>query len=365
MSKTEKTTLKLKILASVISAALCVIFIAAYFVFAQPVNLHSGKKSGFDFSSDVVFTAGNSDYVTELNVAHSGDLKILCITDVQVNNLSKGNAKKVLDKLVSETNPDIIIHNGDLAHCANQLSCYVWFRNLMDNYKIPWAFVMGNHDTQGNYDGEALMDTMLVSDYCLNVKGADNLNGVTNSNIVIKQNGENVLSLCLLDTHDCVGVVETETKYSYDGMQSGDYGYLTAEQIEFYSWSMKGIESVYGKMDNLTFFHIPLTDFKVAYDLYLSGDESVSYITGERRENECSPNYDSGLFDAVVESKVTKGIFCGHDHVNNYIVNYNDIMLGYVLKTGNCSYDDEDLCGGTLITVTEEGVITPTHIYIK
>ena len=59
----------------------------------------------------------------------------------------------------------------------------------------------------------------------------------------------------------------------------------------------------------------------------------------------------------------TENVVVGHDHVNNYSVLYKGIRLTYALKTGDRCYADADLNGGTLLTVTKDGVTTE-HVYI-
>ena len=59
-----------------------------------------------------------------------------------------------------------------------------------------------------------------------------------------------------------------------------------------------------------------------------------------------------------------KGWFVGHDHENDIVFEYDNIMYGYGLKAGpspkpwNSSY----FFGGTKIVMDETGQITPTHI---
>ena len=55
-------------------------------------------------------------------------------------------------------------------------------------------------------------------------------------------------------------------------------------------------------------------------------------------------------------------MLAGHDHKNNFSINYKGIRLSYGLKTGYGSYYDRQLVGGTLLTVTDSG-ISLEHIY--
>ncbi len=61
-----------------------------------------------------------------------------------------------------------------------------------------------------------------------------------------------------------------------------------------------------------------------------------------------------------------KGWFVGHDHENDIIFEYDDVIYGYGLKAGpspkpwNGSY----FFGGTTIVMDSNGNITPKHVQI-
>ncbi len=55
----------------------------------------------------------------------------------------------------------------------------------------------------------------------------------------------------------------------------------------------------------------------------------------------------------------------GHDHVNNYAFTYDDVMLTYGLKTGEDSYHEDYMNGGTLIHIDgDTGEFTIEHIFV-
>lgn len=85
-------------------------------------------------------------------------------------------------------------------------------------------------------------------------------------------------------------------------------------------------------LDSMLFFHIPLQEYKTAYDLYMNGSENVKYhfgIVGEDNEAICASSIHSSLFDTAVELGSAKGMFCGHDHCNNISLTYDGIRLTY------------------------------------
>ena len=83
----------------------------------------------------------------------------------------------------------------------------------------------------------------------------------------------------------------------------------------------------------MVFFHIPLQEYRTAYELYEKGSHEVTYFFGENREKMidkvCCSNHSSKLFDKMVELGSTKAVFCGHDHYNNMSLEYKGIRLTY------------------------------------
>ncbi len=75
--------------------------------------------------------------------------------------------------------------------------------------------------------------------------------------------------------------------------------------------------------------------------------------------------YNTGMVDAM-KSLGLKGWFVGHDHENDIIFEYDDVIYGYGLKAGpspkpwNGSY----FFGGTTIVMDSNGNITPKHVQI-
>jgi hypothetical protein len=99
------------------------------------------------------------------------------------------------------------------------------------------------------------------------------------------------------------------------------------------------------------FFHIPLIEYGEAWAL--KDSEEVEYYYGDKREDECPSDINFGFFDVICDLDSTRGIFVGHDHINDYSIEYEGVRLTYGLKTGYGSYDNDGLRGGTLITLSQ------------
>ena len=85
------------------------------------------------------------------------------------------------------------------------------------------------------------------------------------------------------------------------------------------------------------FFHIPLFEFGLMWDMDIAYPGRHG-VVGERNECVCTGPFNSGLYAAILERGDVKGVFVGHDHINNYVGNYYGIYLGYSASTGFGTY---------------------------
>jgi hypothetical protein len=70
----------------------------------------------------------------------------------------------------------------------------------------------------------------------------------------------------------------------------------------------------------------------------------------------------NGFFDLVSELGSTDLIIAGHEHINNFCIDYEGVKLVYGLKTGIGSYHEKDMLGGTLLTFGRDGQVQVEHI---
>ena len=113
----------------------------------------------------------------------------------------------------------------------------------------------------------------------------------------------------------------------------------------------------------MIFFHIPLQQYRTAYELYEAGSDEVKYFFGENGEQMidkvCCSDYPSKLFDRILELCSTKGVFCGHDHYNNMSLEYKGIRLTYGMSIDYLAMpgieNDTAQRGAELITIHPDG----------
>ena len=56
-------------------------------------------------------------------------------------------------------------------------------------------------------------------------------------------------------------------------------------------------------------------------------------------------------------------MYFGHDHINNYIINYEGIHFGYGIKATDRVYADDSLLGGRVIVLHDDHSLSYEDYY--
>ena len=115
----------------------------------------------------------------------------------------------------------------------------------------------------------------------------------------------------------------------------------------------------------MMFFHIPFPEYRDAYAAWEQSGFDPAIGSGERREEECNATANPGMFDKILEKGATTHVFVGHDHVNDYIVEYKGVTLGYGVKSSEQYYHDDDKVGGLIIDINGDGSVSLTRKFVK
>lgn len=319
------------------------------------------------------------------------DFKILNLADIQYNDtldiFNRAYTEETIRTLIEQEKPDLITMTGDQVWAAFQKQSQKDLIKFMDSFGIPWAPVYGNHDGEGNADKNWLADRYLESEYCVFKKGPNNIGGTGNYVINIMEGDKIVQSLIMLDSGSWRGydgmpeerkmiadALDNDTQeyiLNDDGTRKQEpfgtgYEFMSESQIAWYKWALEGAKQVNGgeMPESMLFFHIALPEFYNAYLQWKDSGFDPEMGFGEKREEVCCPSVNSGMFEVIKELGSTKNVIVGHDHVNSYSVLYEGVRLTYGLKTGDRCYANDDLNGGTLLTITDSGVKTE-HKYVN
>ena len=377
------------IIAISVVAVIVLSLLIGFIVYAVPVE---GKETTEHWFQKMEYT---DDYAVNLTKEPGKDFKILAIADTQLADLvevfQKGDPLDEIKALVNKERPDLIVVMGDITWTAFTKNSVRQFVKCMDEIGIPWAPIIGNHEDekeQGYFchvDKNWVADRMMESKTCLFKKGPNNIGGVGNYVINIKEGDKIVETLIMMDSHAKRQYPEYGNKWYYD--------YIYDSQMLWYRWVMEGVTNLNGGVqpESMLYIHIPLPEYETAYNIYKDNEkqynetkdekfkaamDDMKYI-GEHNEGVYGSNtagkdipehkdehgVNSGFFDVLKEVGSTKYVYAGHDHKNNYSILYEGIRLTYTTKTGyRCSYE-EGRTGGTYITIGEN--VRMKHAYAE
>jgi hypothetical protein len=264
----------------------------------------------------------------------------------------------MMTRLVDETKPDLLVLTGD--NIGNNIINPVWAQQLialLDSFGIPYALVMGNHD--GDFidwqdSNQQLLIAKLFSRgrHSLFESGPENVSGTGNYGVrILNGKGAIIYSLILMDSNR---------------------DYIRQDQVDWYEWHMRGIQSAYGpESKSLVFFHIPLPEIAlIRQEMIGQGkcDEAGRDAEAAFGETSTPQSQNTGFFERAKQLGSTTHLFFGHDHLNTLDYLYQGIHFVYGLKTGYCGYHDPDRLGAVLITLSgsaSESNVKVDFIYSK
>lgn len=301
-----------------------------------------------------------------LEIPENRDYKILQLTDLHLGFglFSHKKDKMALDavtKIINRTSPDLIVFTGDTifpfllkAGTMNNKKQAERFIRFIDRFKIPYTLVFGNHDCEmGVKCGrEQLADIFTNGKYCIFSKGRKDIFGVGNFFINLTDKQENVLMpLVMLDSN----------MYG-DGWFFSGFDCIHEDQTEWCMNRLSKLKKINPDIKAMAFFHMPVREFKEAYEKMKLGDKRVVYEHGSIAEKDeyFGISYKKGdFFKKAVENGIIKWMFCGHDHLNTLSLTYKGIRLTYGMSIDCLGYNGISKSyiqrGGTLITRKIDG----------
>jgi hypothetical protein len=217
---------------------------------------------------------------------------------------------RVLD---AEAPVDLVIFTGDnIAGRAtpDALLGLKQATQVVADRKIPWVMTLGNHDSESSAQNRAKLQGIAAGlPFSLSQVGPASLSTpgrTSGGNFVLSVRHQDktadALTLYFLDSGD----------YSKQSGVSG-YDWIHQNQIDWWEQQAEAVSAKAGgdPPPALAFFHIPLPEY---HEMISAG---VPY-TGDYQEDVCSPEFNSGFFNALLQEGSTVATFVGHDHVNDF-----------------------------------------------
>ncbi len=268
-------------------------------------------------------------------------LKILQLTDLHLTYGVDYNDRRtfaLIKTMVESDTWDLVVISGDMTLSPLGPSLFGRLVKLMEQLATPWTFVFGNHET--DYQTQAAFLRKTANTQHLMFKTGPELEdgGVGNFAIRFDKDGVPFYKAYFLDSH------AERKEYT---AEEGEYGYLRESQVE---WYVNHVQN--DTVDSVMYFHIPLRQFVLA-----ETDPEITY-EGLFLEDKVYPQgIDTGMFAAIVANHRTKGVFVGHDHLNDFHFLLDGVLLGYGRASGYAGYGHLER-GGRVVIVAEDGVMT-------
>lgn len=353
MKKTTKKWLVI-ILAVVIILGVTGTMLGLFINIGIDVDIASIEKVG----TNVI--VGNADGVQTLykpdgnGGISSETFKVLAFTDTHFDTYKKKGSftMKYLIANIQQEKPDLVVFVGDLVTSSSNLKRAKQVAEVMEKLEVYWVTVLGNHEGD---NGRSISREKFVSVYssyahCL-IEDGEKLtsdgervwgNGNTQINILTSGGGV-AQSLFFLDSGNRVNKNDVNTL----GLDKESYDYIKTSQIKWYKERVQGLPQ---GTKSMLFTHIPLCEYKDAvtaapknddgsFDYGKAAEDGTVAEFGLSREKVCSSDYNSGMFDAIVEHGSTQAVVAGHDHMNSFRIRYKGVWLCYNRASGYSSYN--------------------------
>ena len=291
----------------------------------------------------------------ELRFNSNHKFKIVQFTDVHwiYDDPKSEEAAERMREVLDAEKPDLVVYTGDVIFAKPAAPALQRALEPAIERGIPFAVTWGNHDDEQD------MTRAELSAYIKDMKGnltshTEGISGQTNYTLSVKSSDgrRDAAVLYIFDSHS----------YSKIERVKG-YDWIKHDQVAWYIEQSKAFTAKNGgtPLPALAFFHIPLPEMRD-----MTQNQNI-YMVGTRKEMVCAPEINTGLATAMLSAGDVMGLFVGHDHVNDYVVDWYGILMGYGRFTGGKTvyHDIPQGNGARVIELTEGSRDIHTWIRIK
>jgi 3',5'-cyclic AMP phosphodiesterase CpdA len=313
-----------------------------------------------------------------------GTFRILQITDTHEGPVADPRTAAFLAAALDDLRPDLVVHTGD-AVASDRATAADLARALghvvrpMEARAIPWLLALGNHDEDHTWrtgvDAPGVLELCRAHPCNVNAPGPEGLSGTGNMHALVlgSRSDAPAFNVWALDGgREAPKVLGGQALA--DGALPGwgwlpHWDWVKQDQVAWYAATSRALERAHGrKVPSLLFVHLPLHEHRAMWEDDAArraaraagepGPPPPHGVTGERHEDECTGAFNSGLFAAALGRGDVLGVFCGHDHVNDYQGDHFGIRLGYAASAGFAPYglggeEDHRLRGARVFDLDE------------
>jgi len=257
-------------------------------------------------------------------------VRLLQITDTHFHpSDSTERTAAVIRGVVEREKPDLVIHTGDFVNNDSRGPVEWKGLEIMNDLPVPWTLCFGNHDYPVHHGAGSLALDAISDAVGHRLQG--HVDAPTGRHYCYRYDllpGDAVKPAASLFFFQ-VGYAEGDRK-------------ISPPQLEWFDRQMEADEEREVDAPITVFVHIPL----IEHDrLFNRGP-----VEGVKKENVCFDSDTGESFRRFAGSRRVVGVFCGHDHVNNYHGDWEGTDLVYGRVTGWGGYGPPDWQrGGRLI----------------
>lgn len=318
----------------------------------------------------------NNKSVNKLRFRKDGTFKVLMISDFHAGTRFNPKLVQGIDALVEYAKPDLVLIGGDQSagkcfDVFNEETLYQYLSAVIEPVNsrgIPWAHVFGNHDREAGMSNARQEPVYEHFPLCLSSEGPEGVYGVGNYCLpVYSSDGERLAyNIWALDSNRQIcdyienfSLPDDERIVLPDGFGDGKIqaSPMFDQVMWYYNESLRCEKENGKKIPAILYMHVPITEFCLIY----RNPEECGMVGSKREAIYCS-ELNSGLFMACLQRGDVKGIFCGHEHLNDFQGRYCGITLAYDSCVGYDMSAHDDLRGGRIIELHEDGSFDTRHV---
>ena len=300
---------------------------------------------------------------------HNGTFKLMQITDTQEHHRVNPDTVKLIRLALEREQPDLVVLTGDQIAGYSPTFCGDTKRKItetldkllqpFDDLGVPFCMTFGNHDNNCGIENSAQMPIYRAHPtFLAGTPRSENDPGTLSLTLKSADGKHDVFALYLID--------------SGGKNPDGSYAAIKKEQIEWFKAERNRLSANGDPLPALVFQHIPLPEyydvlkrvpkgtkgaveafFDHANEFYVLPDEALR--RGEfMHESPAAPPVNTGEFAALKEKGDVLGVFCGHDHINSFVLPLEGLDLGYTQGSGFHVYGPGRQRGVRVFTLYED-----------
>lgn len=246
------------------------------------------------------------------------------------------DSRALMAQVLESEQPDLVVFTGDVVggyQCDDPIQAFHEAVSTVEESRIPWAVVFGNHDTEKIITRQQLMEAVTGYEFAIAERGPEEISGY----------GNYVLQVADIDDRPAATLYFMDSGSFSSLPHVKGYDWIRRDQVNWYVEQSEQLTAQNGgtPLPALAFFHIPLPEYRDVWD------REICY--GNKLENVCCPEINTGLFSAMVEKGDVMGTFVGHDHINDFCGTLHGVRLCYGRATGYNTYGKEGFPRGARV----------------